>query len=172
MATTTTTAATEHKPEPWYREAGSDKCPHGPEPEDRDSAAWDTWGERHVASPQDVYICLDAPMGDHCDACYKTHGEAVPWSACDARTHASLRPGAEAGPGHEAVEVWVGTFECLNRECEEYFDADGNEIPGKDRCSHIGTEVICGGCSGTNPDGYYEPTVAWPGPHAGTGSSQ
>lgn len=163
------TDQTAHTPETWYWEAGGSKCPHGPEP-DRDSDAWDTWAERHTGSPQDVFICLDAPMGDVCAECSDNRGEAVPWSACDARAHAFARPGVKAGTDHEAVEVWVGTTECLERECEEYFTDDGNEIVSKARCSHIGVELICGGCSTQTPDGYYEPAVSWPGPeHAGSG---
>ena len=87
MSTETATAAG-HQPEPWYWEAGSSKCPHGPEPEDRDSPAYDTWLERHHSSDQDVYICLDAPMGDACPACTEEHGQTIPWSACDARAAA------------------------------------------------------------------------------------
>ncbi|MGW2861888.1 hypothetical protein [Streptomyces sp. NPDC001205] len=72
----------DHQPEPWFWEAGSEHCPHGAEP-DRDSDAWDVWAERHDGSPQDVFICLDAPMGDHCPACSDEHGAPVPWSDCD-----------------------------------------------------------------------------------------
>jgi hypothetical protein len=73
----------DHKPEPWFWEAGSEHCPHGSEP-DRDSDAWDVWAERHSGSPQDVFICLDAPMGDHCPECSADHSAPVPWSLCDA----------------------------------------------------------------------------------------
>ena len=164
---TTTTTDSAHQPEPWYHEAGSSKCPHGPEPEDRDGDAWDVWAERHTGSPQDVFICLDAPMGDVCEECSNDVGEAVPWSACETRRHAHPKPGTEPTPeAHEPVEVWVGTGDCLERECEDYFTEDGDEIPGKERCSHIGVELICGGCSTRDADGYYEPTVHWAGPHA------
>jgi hypothetical protein len=75
---------TDHQPEPWFWEAGSEHCPHGAEP-DRDSDVWDVWAERHSGSPQDVVVCLDAPMGDHCPECSADHGEPVPWSLCDAK---------------------------------------------------------------------------------------
>ncbi|MFB7736225.1 hypothetical protein ACFC08_17930 [Streptomyces sp. NPDC056112] len=81
----------EHKPEPWFWEAGSEHCPHGPEP-DRDSDEWDTWAERHTGSPQDVFVCLDAPMGEHCPACFEENGSAVPWSACPENTAATATP--------------------------------------------------------------------------------
>lgn len=78
----------DHRPEPWYWEAGSDHCPHGPEP-DQQSSAWDTWAARHTASPQDVFVCLDAPMGDHCTECSDEHGDAVPWADCEERDPAA-----------------------------------------------------------------------------------
>lgn len=74
----------DHEPTAFYWEAGSEHCPHGPEP-DRNSDAWDAWAERHTGSPQDVFICLDAPMGDCCPACSEDHGDVVPWAACDER---------------------------------------------------------------------------------------
>ncbi|MFD6553755.1 hypothetical protein [Streptomyces sp. NPDC058398] len=85
---TSTDSATDHQPEPWFGEAGSDPCPHGPEPKD-DSPEWDVWYEvtsdRHTGSPQDVRICLDAPIGDYCPECSADHNEPVPWSLCDSR---------------------------------------------------------------------------------------
>jgi hypothetical protein len=153
-----------HEPAPWYWEAGSTKCPHGAEP-DEDSPEWDAWSDRHVWSPQDVSVCLDAPMGDVCEECSANHGEAVPWSACDAQAHAHPKPGTKFTPGaHEPVEVWTGTTECLERECEEYATDDGDDRPDVERCSHIGVELLCGGCSTLTADGYYEPAVSWPGP--------
>lgn len=71
------TNPTDHQPEPWYWEAGSEHCPHGPE------------SDRHTASPQDVVICLDAPMGDHCPECSADHGDAVPWADCPERAAVS-----------------------------------------------------------------------------------
>jgi hypothetical protein len=165
---TTTTDTTTHQPEPWYHEAGSSKCPHGPQPA-YGSPEYDAWddatSERHTPSEQDVVICLDAPMGDMCVECSADHNEAVPWSACDARAHAKPQ-GWATEYGHLPVTVWVGTTECLERECEELFDDQGDPIPGKDRCSHISVELICGGCSTLTADGYYEPTVPWIGPHS------
>jgi hypothetical protein len=71
-----------HHPEPWFWEAGSEHCPHGAEPEDDTTDEWATWYERHTGSAQDVRICLDAPMGEHCPECSADHGAAVPWAAC------------------------------------------------------------------------------------------
>lgn len=155
---------TNHQPESWYWEAGSEKCPHGPEPEDRESAAWDAWWDRHPASDS-VRVCLDAPMGDVCTECSIDHGEAVPWSFCNVRKHRRPRSGGKVGPEHEPLQVWVGTAECLERECDDYFTDDGDEITDRDRCSHIGVELICGGCSTRTPDGNYEPSVPWAGAH-------
>jgi hypothetical protein len=155
-----------HEPQPWYYEAGSDKCPHGPKPSDASTdEEYDAWWDRHRPADE-CTICLDAPMGDVCPTCSADCGEAVPWSACSARSHAQPKPGTTPTPGaHEPVEVWVGTTECLDRECEELYDDEGDEIPGKERCSHIGVELVCGGCSTRHPDGYYEPAVPWTGPH-------
>lgn len=75
------TQTDEHRPQPWYWEAGSDKDPHGAEPED-DTPEWDAWYERHTGSPQDVRICLDAPMGDHCPECSADHNAPVQWADC------------------------------------------------------------------------------------------
>ncbi|WP_448333553.1 hypothetical protein [Streptomyces sp. DSM 41534] len=77
----------QHEPAPFYWEAGGDQCPHGPEP-DRNSPEIDDWWDRHTGSPQDVYICLDAPAGDACLACSDEVGEMVPWDLCRAREHA------------------------------------------------------------------------------------
>lgn len=158
--------AAAHQPEPWFHEAGSSKCPHGPEPDDRDSAEYDTWWERHHQADTCV-ICLDAPMGNCCPECSADVSEPVPWADCADRKHAQPKPGtAPTLEAHEPVEVWVGTTECLERECEELFDDQGDEIPGKERCSHVGVELICGGCSVLTVDGYYEPSVPWAGQHA------
>lgn len=69
-----------HRPQSWYWEADSDNCPHGPEPEDDTTEAWEEWTDCHPWSPQDVRICLDAPVGKACRDC--SDGEFVPWSAC------------------------------------------------------------------------------------------
>jgi hypothetical protein len=36
-----------------------------------------------------------------------------------------------------AITYLQGPEECLERECEEYFDADGEERPGVEYCSHL-----------------------------------
>lgn len=138
------TETTDHQPEKWFWEAGSDKCPHGPEPE-YTSPAWDDWHDRHTGSPQDVRICLDAPAGDVCGACSEEYNEAVPWSACRTRAHARPKQGVvpSIDATHEPVTILVGTEDCLERECEEYVTEDGDDDPTVETCSHIRTEVSC-----------------------------
>lgn len=167
MPETETVETTVHRPEPWFWEAGSDKCPHGAEPAD-DSPEWDAWDDRHSASPQGVVICLDAPMGDVCVECSEDHNEAVPWSACDERAHARPQPGTVPAPdgSHQPVTVWVSTLECFERECDEYATDDGDDNPAVERCSHISFELVCGGCSVAGSDGEYETTESWPCPVA------
>lgn len=165
--TATETDLAAHTPVAWYWEAGGDQCPHGAEP-DRSSDAWDIWAEHHQSSPRGVFVCLDAPAGDMCEACSDEFGDAVSMSACRARAHARPEPNAtKPEPGdHQPVTVWVGTFECLDRECGEYYTADGDDRPEVERCSHVGAEVICGGCSILIAHDYYKPAVPWPCQHA------
>lgn len=142
------TTETDHKPESWFHEIGSDACPHGAEPDD-DTPEWDTWYEatssRHTGSQQDVRICLDAPAGEACGDCSDDSGQMVPWTACRTRSHRKPKDGVVPNPdaAHQPVVVLVGTEECLDRECDEYFTDDGDLDPGVERCSHIGTELAC-----------------------------
>lgn len=155
------TATDDHKPEPWYWEANSDECPHGPEPED-DSPEWDEWMDRHTWAPQDVRICLDAPAGTACPACSAECGDMVPWSRCENRDHARPLPKTTA-PQHRPVTVEVAGLECLERECKEFFTDDGDEIPGKETCSHFRQMEVCEACSETPPGDAdpFPPVVAW-----------
>lgn len=67
---------------------------------------------------------------------------------------------------HRPLILLVGSEDCLERECEDYFTEDGNDDPGVERCSHIRKETVCAACSDEpNADGYYEHTVPWAGPH-------
>lgn len=150
---------TDHQPENWFHEAGSDHCPHGAEP-DRESEAWDIWADRHTGSPQDVYICLEAPAGEACGPCSSEDGEMVPWASCRDRDHARPRPSTTAAE-HKPGIADVGSLECLERECEEFFDDDGNEIPGKTACSHMREMEICLGCSPDPETSDLPPVVAW-----------
>jgi len=154
---------TDHKPQPWFWEAGSDQCPHGPEPEDDMSPEWDAWYERHTGSPQDVRICLDAPAGDVCGTCSEDDNEMVPWSACRARDRARRNETqvTEQPVAHAPVTVEVGLLDCLELECEEFFDEDGEEIPGKETCSHLTEMEICEGCTGPWKDGEFPAVAAW-----------
>ncbi|MEU3620631.1 hypothetical protein ABZ725_51605 [Streptomyces sp. NPDC006872] len=148
----------DHRPEPWFWEAGGDDCPHGPEP-DNTTDAWDEWGDRHTGSPQGVSVCLDAPAGDACPECSAENGEFVPWAACSARFRRKGKPTPDQPAVHRPETVTGGNLECLERECEDFFTDDGDEIPGKDTCSHLTEMEICIGCTG--PLGDFPPAVAW-----------
>lgn len=65
---------------------------------------------------------------------------------------------------HRPLALWVGSGECLERDCDDYADEDGEPDPGVERCSHIRDELVCGGCSIAGDDGEYETTVPWPCP--------
>lgn len=151
----------EHQPEKWYWEAGGDTCPHGPEPDDN-SPEWDAWSDRHQWSPQDVRICLDAPAGDMCGACSEDHGDAIAWSVCRARPHARPKGGAvpNTDPAHQPVTVLVGIYECLDRECDEYFTDDGDEKTDMEACSHIREEQVCSCQRQANGEYSSEPCTA------------
>jgi len=153
----------EHHPEPWFWEAGADECPHGPEPE-RDTDAWDQWIDHHQGSPQGVYVCPDAPAGDMCAACSEDHGAAVAWSVCTARPRAARTTDTPAEPSaeHRPETVPGGSLECVERECDEFFTDDGDEIEGKTTCSHMTEMEICVGCTAANgkPEDL-PPAVPW-----------
>lgn len=145
----------QHEPGAFYWEAGSDQCPHGAEPDiETEGEAWDLWNDRHVSS-DDGPVCLDAPAGDACLACSAEDGDMVPWNLCRVREHARPKQGVvpSMDATHEPVTVLVGTFECLDRECDDYFGDDGNVDPGVERCSHIHEEQACSCQRG--PDGEY-----------------
>jgi hypothetical protein len=153
---------TEHKPEQWFWEAGSEECPHGAEPNvETDGDAWDTWRERHPSSDNGP-ICLDAPAGEACGDCSAEHGDMVPWSSCGTRTRARRDGQPKAGPiAHAPITVVGGSLECLELECDDFFDEDGDEIPGKTACSHLTELEICEGCTGPWKVGEFPPVVAW-----------
>ena len=144
-----------HGPEQFYWPADSGHCPHGPEPDpETEGEAWDVWRDRHPAS-DDGPICLDAPADVCCPTCSAEHGAPVPWGLCEGREH--IRPARGVAPTpepeHQPVPVWVGSLECLERECSEYFTEDGDEIPGLEKCSHVREETSCS-CRRL-PDGSY-----------------
>jgi hypothetical protein len=144
-----------HESGAYYWNADTDECPHSTEPNIKtDGEAWDLWSDRHPVS-DDGRICLDAPAGEACLACSAEDGEMVPWAACRVREHARPKQGVvpNVDAEHQPVTVWVGTFECLDRECEEYFTDDGDSDPGVERCSHIREETACS-CQRQN-DGEY-----------------
>ncbi|MFJ4988688.1 hypothetical protein ACIP9H_33425 [Streptomyces sp. NPDC088732] len=153
-----------HAPVTWYWEAGGEHCPHGPQP-DRDSPEIDEWWDRHQGSPQDVYICLDAPMGEVCDVCSEEDGDAVSMKFCRARPQCRAKAGtAPASDAHKPITVWRGPADCIERECPDYWDEEGEERSDVEACSHISEQQICPACSTADPNGiYYEAlTVNWP----------
>lgn len=149
----------QHEPEPFYENA--DTCAHE-EPDDLvDPDAWDAWSGRHPAC-DDGNLCLDKPVGLGCPACSAESGDMVPWSFCRSRDHVRPQGGVVPNPGaeHQPVTVWVGGLDCLERECDEYVDDDGEDIATVDRCSHIREQQACS-CQ-RQPDGEYssEPCTA------------
>ena len=161
--TTTVDPAADHVPVSWFWEAGGEYCSHGPEP-DREGDAWVDWAERHSGSPQDVYICLDAPAGEVCDACSNEEGHPVSMAACRVRPQTrAKRDTAQPEPDtHQPITVWSGPSDCLERDCGEYWDDEGEDKPDIELCSHICEEQLCGACSTVNGEGYYGPSVEWP----------
>ncbi|MGW6741706.1 hypothetical protein ACWGDX_13425 [Streptomyces sp. NPDC055025] len=135
----------QHNPGAFYWSANSDLCKHGAEPDwEIDGEAWDAWSDRHPVS-DDGHICLDAPAGEACLDCSADEVGMVPWADCRVREHARPKRGMVPNPDvrHQPVTVWVGTHECLDRECDEYFTDDGDTDPGVEGCSHIREERAC-----------------------------
>lgn len=64
---------------------------------------------------------------------------------------------------HRPVTAEVADLECLERQCDEYFTDDGDEIPGQDSCSHVRQMVICEACSdaAVGDGDPHPPVVAW-----------
>jgi hypothetical protein len=144
-----------HEPGAFYWNADSPHCKHGAEPDsETDGEAWDDWSEVHPVS-DDGRICLEAPAGEACLDCSAEHGDMVPWSRCEGRDHIRPQHGIVTVPGvkHQQVPVWIGGTDCLERECDEYFTEDGDEIPGLEHCSHIRPDTACS-CQ-EQPDGDY-----------------
>jgi hypothetical protein len=155
------TTLTDHQPEQFYWDAETEHCPHKPIPE-RGTDAWDEWMTLGHQLYDDGVLCLDAPAGLGCPACTAEHGDIVPWSLCENRDHARPLP-KTAAPQHRPVTVEVAGLECLERECEEFFTDDGDEIPGKETCSHFRQMEVCEACSEppTGDADPYPPVVAW-----------
>ncbi|WP_328632050.1 hypothetical protein [Streptomyces sp. NBC_00356] len=161
----------DHEPTQFFWEAGGEHCPHGAEP-DSSSSEWDAWAARHRASDQTDWICLDAPMGAHCPACTAEHNDPVPWSRCENREHARPRRGKTRQ--HRPTIADAGTLECLERECEDFFTEDGDEIPDKTVCSHMTQVEVCDGCTPEpSAQDEFPAVVAWADcSHAKSGAAQ
>lgn len=52
------------------------------------------------------------------------------------------RLSAEARQLRDAITYLQGPEECLERECDEYFDEDGDERPGVEYCSHLKARLL------------------------------
>ena len=151
-----------HESGTYYWEVGAAECPHAPEPNiDTNGEAWDLWSEQHPVS-DDVRICLSAPAGTACLTCSAEDGEMVAWDNCHERAHTKGHGTSEQRARHERITVDAAALECLERECEEFYDDNGEEIPGKETCSHFISMDICAGCSEEPTDANEFPTVvAW-----------
>lgn len=77
---------------------------------------------RDAAKVQDRAFCADA----HHRA-LSSHVEAL---------------AAELAEYRKAATFWQGPQECLERECEDYFDDAGSERPGIERCSHVEVKTL------------------------------
>jgi hypothetical protein len=143
----------DHEPAQFYWDAETEHCPHKPIPE-RNTDAWDQWMCNHQPYDDGV-LCLSAPAGTACPACSAEHGDMVPWDRCEGRDHVrparGITPTPE--PEHQQVPVWVGGLECLERECDEYFTDDGDEITDLEKCSHIREDTCCS-CRRIGPGEY------------------
>ncbi|MFD7465079.1 hypothetical protein [Streptomyces tendae] len=135
----------DHEPKQFYFGADTEYCPHKPIPE-RHTDAWDEWMALGHQAYDDGILCLAAPCGIGCPACSAESGDMVPWSRCENRPHTPARTEPRA-PRHRALTVEVGSLECWERECDEFFTEDGDEIPGKTACSHLTEMEICAACS-------------------------
>jgi hypothetical protein len=160
------TTSHDHQPEQFYWDAETEHCPHKPIPA-RGTDAWDEWmtlGHQPYDNGMDHgVLCLSAPAGTGCPACSDEQGDMVPWSRCETRSHTRPLRSRTSEPRHRPVTAEVADLECLERECEEFFTDDGDEIPGKDTCSHFRQMEVCEACS-EPPAGEADPfpaVVAW-----------
>lgn len=162
----------DHEPVNFFYDADTEYCPHKPIPE-RHTDAWDEWMTLGHQPYDDGVLCLSAPSGTGCPACSAEQGDMVAWSRCENRKHARAFQPAEPRQ-HQPVTVDVAGLECLERECEEFFTEGGDEIPGKESCSHVRQMLICEGCSDAPRKGdEYPAVVAWADcQHAKTGAAQ
>lgn len=150
----------DHEPKQFYWDAETEHCPHKPIPE-RYTDAWDQWMCNHQPY-DDGILCLDAPADTGCPACTAELGDMIPWSRCENRDHTRARQ-LTSEPQHRPVAADVADLECWERECEDFFTDDGDEIPGKTTCSHLRQMEICEACSEPQVGGLdnYPPVVAW-----------
>jgi len=151
----------DHEPAQFYWDAETEHCPHKPIPE-RHTDAWDQWMTLGHQPYDDGVLCLSAPAGISCPACSAESGDMVPWSRCENRSHTQARQAARK-PQHRPVTVTGGDLQCLERECDDFFTDDGDEIPGKTECSHLSEMEVCEACSEppTGDADPFPPVVAW-----------
>ncbi|WP_394436202.1 hypothetical protein [Streptomyces sp. SGAir0957] len=151
----------DHEPKQFYWDAETEHCPHKPIPE-RHTDAWDEWMTLGHQPYDDGILCLSAPAGTGCPACTAESGDMIPWSRCENRSHTRPQQGA-AKPEHRPVTVEAAGLECLERECDEFFDDNGNEITSLEACSHFQSMEVCEACSEPPPGDAdpFPPVVAW-----------
>lgn len=155
------TGTDDHKPAQFYWDAETEHCPHKPIPE-RNTDAWDEWMALGHQPYDDGVLCLDAPARNACAECSANDGEFVPWTACRVRSRRKDQPMPNQPTTHQPETVLGGALECVERECEDFFTEDGDEIPGKETCSHMTELEICTGCTAANgAPGDFPPVVAW-----------
>lgn len=61
----------QHEPAPFYGDAGTPGCPHGPGSH-----------PRHQPDGPELWRCLDVHVGDYCPACSTAAGTGIAWSYC------------------------------------------------------------------------------------------
>lgn len=150
---------TDHEPAQFYFDAETEHCPHKPIPASF-TDAWDQWMTLGHQPYDDGVLCLSAPAGTACPACSAEHGDIVRWDRCRNRQHARAHRAASK-PQHRPVTAEVADLECLERECDDFFTDDGDEIPGKTVCSHLHEMEICEACSEPGAADDYPPVVPW-----------
>ena len=139
----------QHEHGPYYWNADSPHCNHGPDPDwNTNPEAHDLWADKHPIS-DDGRICLDAPAGEACLECSAEEGDMVPWSACRDRDHRRHRH--DQHPGHRP-------------------DARPASSTGSDAgaCS-TGSDAAHPDGHHRRPDAAHRDERPWPGHHPATG---
>ncbi|MFB7858742.1 hypothetical protein [Rhodococcus qingshengii] len=125
-----------------YYQVVYSECPHGRKPA-RGSALWKSWMANGHRITDHGVVCLSVPLGKGCKTCSDEVGEMVPWIECPQRiVRKSLEAGSIVGR-HQKIPALKGPQECLERDCDDYYDSEGHEVPGLEQCSHTTTVTAC-----------------------------